>query len=105
MQSLNTLFKDYELEVSNSKLNNERQTWLKPIVDEITKEREKCKWRYEVNGKWHSYSKDVAKSVALKTSHLLLSGDFIFIHKRCIEYKKRRGSYSKGFFGMLSTGK
>lgn len=95
------LFEHYETRFNESKIVNERQTWLEPIVKAITFERENAGWKYKVNGKWRKYSKNVGKCVAIKTSHLKNKADFDYIHSQCVDYRARHGSYQRAFFGML----
>lgn len=97
---MESAFENYKL--PKTKMTNKRQLLLKPIVDEITKEREACNWKYKVDNVWRKHSKDVARVVGIKIAHLKQDVDLNYIHKTCLEYKRMgKGDYSRCFFGML----
>jgi hypothetical protein len=78
-------------EKTQSKISNKRQSILKEFVDEINTERLGTSWK-PVG----------ARTVAIKLAHLTEFDLFYFLSV-CRDYKKRKGSFSKCFFGSLKN--
>jgi len=79
--------------INTSKICNRRQELLKDIVENINIEREGTK-----------YKKISAKIVAIKCSHLK-EKDLEYFISICKDYKNRKGSFSKCFWGSLKLDK
>jgi hypothetical protein len=77
--------------IETSKICNRRQELIKEIVDNINKEREGTKFK-----------KVKPSFVAVKCSHLKES-DLEYFISECRDYKNRKGSFGKCFFGALKT--
>jgi len=84
----------YKLNLFNKKedkIVNRRQELLKEIIDNINREREGTK-----------YKKVSARAIAIKVSHLK-EHDLEYTLSICKDYRNRKGSFSKCFFGMLKV--
>ena len=71
--------------------NNKRQFVLSLIKEEIDNERIGTK-----------YKPVYPKALAVKVAHLKIP-DLEYMHSICKDYKTRKGSYSKCFFGALKN--
>jgi hypothetical protein len=74
-----------------TKITNRRQELLKEIIDEINKER--------IDTKYKPVS---PKAIAIKCSHLK-EQDLNYFISICKDYKHKKGSFSKCFFGALKN--
>lgn len=83
------LFGVPSINLTKTKITNKRQYILQQFVEEINKERLNTKWK-----------PIYPKVVALKTAHLKIP-DLEFFYSECRDYKNRKGSFSKYFFGAL----
>ena len=82
-----------ELETSQkTRITNERQFILSKFVDEINKERLDTK-----------YKPITGRAVAMKVSHLKDNSTLYYFYSQCLDYKNRRGSFSKYFFGSIKV--
>lgn len=93
MKEITTILKELE-HSQKSKITNERQAILKMFEDEINKER--------INTK---YKPITGRAVAMKCSHLKDNFTLYYFHSQCLDYKNRKGSFSKCFFGSLKINK
>lgn len=82
-----------ELEKSEkTRITNERQFILSKFVDEINKERLDTK-----------YKPITGRAVAMKVSHLKDNSTLHYFFSQCMDYKNRKGSFSRCFFGSLKV--
>src|SRR5574343_2112335 len=81
--------KDYKFVIKKSKITNERQAVISDFVEEINAERIGTKWK-----------PITPRAVAIKLSHVDLDDLYAFL-SMCRDYKNRKGSFSKAFFGAL----
>lgn len=88
-----TLFGTYTLNIKKTKITNKRQFILSQFVEEINKEREGTKWK-----PIHP------RAVAIKTHHLKIP-DLESFFSICMDYKHKKGSFSKCFWGCLKVDK
>lgn len=79
--------------VKEAKPRSQRDIAVQEFVDTINQERIGTKFK-----------KIATKIVAIKLGHLDTQELFYFLSV-CKDYKKRNGSFSKGFFGMLKVKK
>jgi hypothetical protein len=82
------------------RITNERQNILSMFVEEINKERP-C--TYLKNGKKVKLGLITGKGVAMKCSHIKDNSTLYYFYSQCLDYKNRKGSFSKCFFGGLKT--
>ena len=85
---MQNLFENFKLEISKSKIVNERQEVISYFVEEINKER--------INTK---YKPVTGRMVAIKLSILKTTQELYQFFSECKDYKNRNGSFSKRFFG------
>lgn len=81
----------YRKKSDDNGVTNERQAVVREFVDEINAEREGTK-----------YAKMSARAIAIKMSHVNLFDLYAFLSD-CRDYKRRKGSFSKCFFGTLKN--
>jgi len=83
------LFGKPAIAITKTKITNKRQYILSLFVEEINNERKGTKWK-----------PIYPKVVALKTAHLKVP-DLEHFYSTCLDYKNRKGSFSRCFFGAL----
>lgn len=84
-------FADLKLPERKTNITNRRQSIIKDFVDAINMERINTKFK-KVSG----------KDIAIRVSHLS-ENDLYFFLSQCKDYKNRKGSFSKCFYGALKT--
>lgn len=77
---------------NQSKIVNERQFILSQFLEEINKERLGTK-----------YKPMTGKGVAMKLAHLKDNYTLYYFLSSCRDYQKRKGSFSRYFFGALKV--
>lgn len=87
---LGLLLEKYQTK-TESNIVNKRQWLIKEFVDELNKERKGTKLK-NVTG----------KMIAIKLSHLN-EFDLSYFLSECRDYKHRKGSFGKMFFGALKN--
>ena len=87
MKEIKNIIRDYNIQTSKAK--SERASIIQEFVEEINLERKDTKWKA---------IKPVV--VAVKLSHLKTNELYPFL-SQCRDYKIRKGSFSKCFFGCL----
>lgn len=71
---------------------SERASIVRQFVEEINAERVGTKWG-QVTG----------KGIAMKLSHIKTNFDLYYFLSECRSYKRRKGAFSKFFFGSLKV--
>ncbi len=94
---LSLLLQNYKT-VTESNIVNKRQWIIKEFVDEINKERP-CTYTNS-KGKKVKLGKVTGRAVAIKLGHLS-EFDLTYFLSECRDYKHRKGSFSKRFFGSI----
>lgn len=92
------LFMDRYAKAPDNKIANKRQWIISEFVDEINKERP-CSY-FDSKGKKKTLPKITARAVAVKLGHLS-EFDMTYFLSECRDYRHRKGSFSKRFFGSL----
>ena len=89
MEHISTLFKNFE--IKKSKISNKRQTLIKEFVENLNIEREGTK-----------YKPLTSRVVAIKLGHLS-EFDLEAFLSMAKDYKNRKGSFSKYYWGTLKN--
>jgi hypothetical protein len=92
-------FQEVKYTPPKTKITNARQLAIKPFVVAINKERP-CTY-VDKKGKKKKLGFITARAVSLKVSHLEIP-DLEYFYSQCVDYKNRKGSFSKYFFGALN---
>ena len=96
---LGLLLEKYQTK-TESNIVNKRQWLIKEFVDEINKERP-CSY-LNAQGKKITLPKVTGKTIGIKLGHLK-EFDLTYFLSECRDYKSRKGSFSKYFFGSLKV--
>jgi hypothetical protein len=92
-----SLFAKYQ-EIKPTKHISKRSLIIEEFVNEINKERP---YTYtNINGRKTKVGLITGKAVALKVAHLQ-EQDLIYFLSICKDYRNRKGSFSKCFFGSI----
>lgn len=92
-----SLFQKYQQPIVTKKISK-RSLILEMFVNEINKERP-CTYT-NAKGKKIKLGKISGKAVAIKLAHLN-EEDLFFFLSECKDYRNRKGSFSKRFFGSI----
>ena len=90
----------FNLETKKSTLNK-RSLILRDFETEINNERASNNWKYKVGKVWKNYKPITGKELSLRLAHIKEIEDLLYFLSTCMDYKHRKGSFSKCFFGSL----
>lgn len=82
---------------------NKRSLILKDFEIQINNEREAQGWGYKKGTKWVKVLPITGKELALRLAHIKDPEDLLYFLSVCKDYKKRKGSFQKAFFGALKV--
>lgn len=89
MQEINEIIKKID-ETQKTRIKSERADIIRQFLEEMNKERLGTK-----------YKPLTARAVAIKVGHLKDNATLYYFLSMCKDYKNRKGSFSKYFFGAL----
>lgn len=104
MNSIGSMLQLFDLKTKSSKLNK-RSLILKDFQIQINNEREAMNWRYKVGNVWKKYIPITGKELGIKLAHIKDTEELLYFLSICKDYKKRKGSFQKCFFGSLKPKK
>lgn len=104
MEKIGVILPLFELNTRKSTLNK-RSLIIQEFEIQINNEREAQGWGYFVGKKWIKVAPITGKELALRLAHIKDTDDLLVFLSNCKDYKKRKGSFQKCFYGSLKFDK